>query len=167
MMMNVLDQITEFLHKFTNEVEKLGIDTSSYNLDHVAYQASSTNDYESLKPTFEKLGNLVHEAVVGGRRVAVFRLKNQINYDGNKIIALEIIEPKEKQVCESGWEHAEFVIEESYEDLMTRYPDLKWDTTSADRPIYSHLKLRLADNMQLKFHKMDILETIKMEESNA
>ena len=91
------------------------------------------------------------------------KLNAPIQYGNNTIIALEIIEPKKGQVCDSAWEHAEFVTTEPYKKIMDRYSNLEWDTSSMNRSIYSHLKLRLTDSMQLKFHKIDILETIKLD----
>ena len=43
----------------------------------------------------------------------------------------------------SHWEHAEFVIPESFEELMKKYPMIAWDTSSANRSNYSHLKVSL------------------------
>lgn len=160
--MNIQD-ITNFIDTFLEKVTKLGIDYSKYNIDHVAYQASSTEDFVKVKEDFNIISTLKHEAVLAERRVAVFELTNPIEYKNNKITALEVIESKPGQVCESGWEHAEFVINESFEELMAKYPTLEWDTSSANRSIYAHLKLRLDPKTQLKFHRMDILETIKLD----
>lgn len=165
--MNLVQEATLFLDEFINKVAATGIDVSNLNLDHVAYQASSNEDYESKKPEFEKIANYTHEAIVNGRRVGVFGLENPIMYKGNKIVALELIEPTDGQVCNSDWEHAEYVLEEPYRDFMARYPNLDWNTSSIDRNAYSHLKLRLDEDTQLKFHLYDILETIQLEEAQS
>lgn len=147
-------EITDFLDKFLEKMKETGIDLSGYTIDHVGYQASSTEEYEKKKIEF---GNLVHEAVVADRRVGVFK------YNGNGLLAIELIEPRPGQKCKSGWEHAEYVIDEPFEKLVTRYKNLSWDTSSVNRPIYSHLKLKLTDDMQVKFHLMDILATIELD----
>lgn len=164
--MNLVDEALTYLEEFTQKVATTGIDVSNYNLDHVAYQASSTEDYEKRKPMFEEVSNYMHETIVGGRRVSVFRLKTQVSYKGNTILALELIEPTNTQKCQSAWEHAEYALNEDYKNLVDRYPHLNWDTHSISRNIYSHLKLRLDDKTQLKFHLHDILETIKLEEKD-
>jgi predicted metalloenzyme YecM len=160
--MNTQD-ITNFIDTFLEKVDTLGIDYSNYNIDHVAYQAASSQNYGNIVKELQMYGNLVHEPLIGGRHVGMIQLTNPIEYKNNKIIALEIIEPRPGQICESGWEHAEFVISETFEDLIAKYPTLKWDTSSADRPIYAHLKLKLDLKTQVKFHKLDILETIKLD----
>lgn len=162
--MKKIDSLNDFLHDFMRLVEATGIDVSNYNLDHVAYQAASSEEYDDIREEFLEISNSEHEAMVGGRRVGVFTLKEPIRYDNNIIVALEILEPKEGREVVAGWEHAEFVIDETYDNFMERYPEIKWDVSSIDRPIYTHLKIRFPNGMQLKFHNMDILETIKLDE---
>ena len=157
------DEVLAFLDLFTEAVGGTGIDVSHYNLDHVAYQASSSQDYLEKSQEFLSISNLEHEATVGGRRVAVFKLSKPILYKDNTIIALEVIEPKDGQVVKSGWEHAEYVLNESFEKFMAKYSELDWDTSSVDRDVYSHLKLKLSNSLQVKFHQKDILATIALE----
>lgn len=158
-----IQEILNFIDSFLEKVTRLGIDYSNYNIDHVAYQASSSQDYDNIVKELQTYGELMHEPLIGERRVGMIQLTTPIEYKNNKIVALEIIEQRPGQICESGWEHAEFVINESFETLMSKYPTLEWDTSSADRPLYAHLKLRLDPKTQLKFHKLDILETIKLD----
>jgi predicted metalloenzyme YecM len=160
---NKITKLPIFLEEFINKVIGIGIDVSKYNMDHVAYQASSSKDYEETIEELKSEGELIHEPLIGGRRVGMIKLKNPIEFRNNKIIALEIIEQREGQICNSGWEHAEFVIEESYEDLIKQHPSLKWNTSSMDRPIWSHLKLQLDENTQVKFHKLDVLKSIELD----
>jgi uncharacterized protein len=164
--MDVLSDVVGFLDTFTAKVATTGIDISGFNLDHVAYQASTSEDYENRKPDFKSICDYQHVAMIGGRQVAVFRLKNPIMYKGYKVIALELIEPTQGQQCKSAWEHAEYVIDTSFQNFISKYPDLDWDTSSIDRKVYSHLKLRLDEITRVKFHLHDILETIKLEEKN-
>jgi uncharacterized protein len=164
--MKLINNLSIFLDKFTDMVDELGIDVSSYNMDHVAYLASSTSDYENVRDELLSEGSLVHEPIIGGRRVGMIKLNNPISHKGNNIIALEIVENKPDQMCKSGWEHAEYVIDSSYEDLIDKYPNFEWDTSSVDRPDWSHLKLKLNDDMQVKFHKVDILETIRLDKND-
>ena len=116
-----------------------------------------------VKTKFYTLGDLEHEAVVNGRRVGVFRLKKPIIYRSNTITAIELLEPKDGQLCIQGWEHAEFMIDDTFEELIAKYPNLNWDTISMNRPIYAHLKLKLSDNMQVKFNRLDVLSAVELD----
>jgi CYTH domain-containing protein/predicted metalloenzyme YecM len=158
-----LKNIQSFLDRLFAELDEIGFDVSPYNLDHIGYQAGTTIDYENKITQFKEIATLEHEAVVENRRVGVMRLEEPIEYKGNNIIALEIIEPKNGQVCTSEWRHAEFVITDSYESFLDKHAKLQWVTSSMDRPIYNNLKLVLPNDMQVKFHRKDILETVKLD----
>ena len=90
--MTFTSEILTFLDSFSAKGE-VWLDVSAYNLDHVAYQASSSTDFELQKQKFLELADFAHEAVIGGRRVAVFKRK-PIQYKQHIITALEVIEPK-------------------------------------------------------------------------
>src|SRR3989339_704927 len=107
---------SSFLDKLNGEVEKLGIDLKEFKLDHLAYQTKTSDEYDLLKKEFEKMADLVREPIVGERRVGVFKFKIHPVYQGQSILAIELIEPKKGQVCESGLEHAEYIPSLALED---------------------------------------------------
>lgn len=155
-----MKNITPFLDSFFELIQKSHLNIKGYPLDHIAYQASSTQDYERLKPEFSQLGEEVHEEIIGGRRVAVYRLQEPIQYLHYLIPALELIEPKEGQVCASAFQHAEFVIDQPFEEYMAKYPEIDWDTSSMNRGEFAHLKLNFENGLTLKFLKAPILQLI-------
>jgi hypothetical protein len=150
---------THFLNTFFQQISNVGLDISGLPLDHIAYQASSSTDYEKIFPEFEKLGSLVNEEIIGGRRVAVFKLENPIQYKEYKIPALELIEPREGQVIESALQHAEFVVS-NFESYLEKYLDIDWDTSSMHREEFPHLKLNFENGLTLKFLQKPILELL-------
>lgn len=151
---------TAFLDSFFAQIQKSDLDISGLALDHLAYQASSAADYERLLPEFASLGEQVSEEIIGDRRVAVFKLTNPIMYQGYSIPALELIEPKQGQQCDSTLQHAEFVVHEPFENYLARYPQIAWDTSSMHRDEFSHLKLNFDNGLTLKFLQMPILELV-------
>lgn len=159
--------LNKFLETFFTKINEKDVDVSTLYLDHLAYQASSSQDYEDKKVEFAEIAKLVNEAIVGGRRVGIFKLTSLIKYQKRKIPTIEIIEPKQDQIVKSSWEHAEFVLTDSYEEFMKKYPNLEWDTSSMHRHDYSHLKLKLSDNMQVKFHDSDILDIVEAEKKDV
>ena len=146
-----------FLDTLTSETNKLGIDISEFTLDHVAYQTKSSGEYDLLVPEFKKIADLVREATVGGRRVGVFKFKISPVYSNSPIKAIELIEPKEGQVCESGLEHAEYVPSMSLEDILIKYPSINWNKDNINRAEFPMLILRLSENMQVKFPRGSVL----------
>jgi predicted metalloenzyme YecM len=154
-----------FLDTIFENIKTAGLDVKGLKLDHVAYYTATKEEYDQIKPEFEKLGRFDHEAIIGNRRVGVIKLNHPFVYDSYKIEAAELIEPKEGEEHSSGWEHAEFVTDEEYEDILKRYPNVKWETSSMDRPIYSHVTAILDKDLKVKFHHNSILECIKLEKS--
>ena len=161
-----MDTYTTFFDSFFEEITKVGLDITGLVLDHVAYQANSVTDYDAHKQEFLQLGSEVSEKLIGGRRVAIYKLNTPITYKKYSIPVLELIEPKTGQVCESGLQHAEFIAIQPYEKYMSQYPQINWDTSSMSRPDFPHLKINFENGLTLKFLKLPILEQIKLEEGN-
>ena len=153
-----MQDYTKFLDTFFEEINKAGIDISGLTLDHIAHQASSSEDYDKVREEFSKLGAMVSEEVVGGRRVCVFDLHSPLKYKDYTIQALELVEPKPDQVFESAFQHAELIYEGSFEGLIQKYPNIDWDKTSMNRDEFAHLKLNFDNGLTLKFLHAPILE---------
>jgi predicted metalloenzyme YecM len=153
----------KFLDTIFEKVAEAGFDIKGLQLDHIAYYTASKEEYDNLKPEFEKLGKFDHEAIISNRRVGVIILDTPYSYKEYKIEAAELIEPKEGEVHSSGWEHAEFVTTKDYEDILKMYPNVQWETGSMNRPIYSHITAVLDKDLKVKFHHKTILECIKLE----
>jgi predicted metalloenzyme YecM len=131
-------------------------------MDHIGYQTSSNADYDRLKPEFQKIGELLTEDIIGGRRVGIFKLSSSLKYKQYVISAIELIAPKEGQVCPSALEHAEFVIDRDFKSFMSCYPNLTWDTSAINQDFYAMLKLKLGKTTQVKFHRIPVLEIVKL-----
>lgn len=153
-----------FLDQFFEQIQKAGLDITGLPLDHIAYQASSSKDYEKLLPEFSASGDLISEEIIGERRVAVFKLREPIHYKDYLIPALELIETRAGQQCESAFQHAEFVIREPFEAYIQKYPNIKWDTSSMHRDEFSHLKLNFENGLTLKFLQKPILTLLSEKE---
>jgi len=150
-----------FLDAFFQKLNKVKIDVSRYEMDHLGYQASSDEDYDQLKQELQKEGDFLDENLVGGRRVGLFMLKQPLLYKKYSINALELIAPKEEQVCPSALDHAEFIIDEDFESFTQKYPNLAWDKSKMDQPMFPMVSLKLDDNMQVKFHYKSVFEIAK------
>lgn len=154
---------SQFLTSLLEQIHKVNLDISGLPIDHIAYQASSKQDYEQLLPEFSKLGTLISEEIIANRRVAVLELHEPIIYKSYSIPALELIEPKDGQECESHLQHAEFIADKPFEEYITQYPELDWDTSSMSRDEFTHLKLHFDNGLTLKFLKKPILELLKQQ----
>jgi len=156
-----MKNIRRFLDSFFEQINEVGIDISTYDLDHIAYQASSSDDYNKHKIEFSKIGKEVSEKIIGNRRVAIFKLNNPIKYKKYLIPVLELIEQKENQECNSQFQHAEFIVDMPFENYISKYPRINWDKSSMNRSEFSHLKLNFKNGLTLKFLKQPILEILQ------
>ncbi len=154
---------TNFLDRLFEDLEKVGIDVSNLEMDHIAYKTSSEKEYFDLMPDFLKIGSLVKESIVRERRVGIFKLNKPWYYKDYTISAVELIAPKKDEIIKPGFEHAEFVLNESYKSFMKRTPNLDWDITVMNSDLFSMIKLKLMNNMQVKFHQIPILEIVEKE----
>jgi predicted metalloenzyme YecM len=157
------EKISGFLDEFLKRIGEVGIDISGLVIDHVAYRTESMDEYEKLKQEFSKIGKQVHENIVRERRVGVFKLNTPIKYKQYLIPAIEMVAPKAGEIIKPGWEHAEIVLKESYGEFMKKYLNLNWDTSVMNSDLFSMIKLRLGEDMQVKFHLMPILDIIRSE----
>ena len=157
----MLANINEFLDKFFDSFKKLGVNCDGFEIDHVAYQASSSEDYESLKPRFEEVGEMVSESVVGGRRVGIYKLNRVLVYMNYSIPAVELIESKDGQECDSEWQHVEFVIDESLREFADRYANVSMDLSAIDRDEFPKVQTKLENGFGVKFHVKSVLEEIE------
>jgi predicted metalloenzyme YecM len=147
----VLPQYKKFLHLFFDELDQKNIDCSAFELDHIAYQAGSSMDYEKVMEEFKSSGKVLSESVVGGRRVGIVELTDPLKYKDYSIGIVEVVEPKAEQNVASHWEHVEMTTSGDLEHFMETYPNLDWDTHAIDRDIFPMLILKLNDTMKVKF----------------
>ncbi|NTU47018.1 VOC family protein [Candidatus Roizmanbacteria bacterium] len=156
----ILDNYDDFIKTILHKLKNHGIDVEKLNMDHIGYQASSDEDYNTLKNEFNNFGSLVSEEIVGGRRVGIYKLSQALQFHQYIIPAIELIAPKAGQTCPSALEHVEFVLTESFDSFMNKYPDLHWDTTAINQPGFPMIKIKLGDTIQVKFHLQPILEIV-------
>ncbi|MBI5356648.1 VOC family protein [Candidatus Collierbacteria bacterium] len=156
----ILENYETFIKGVLDKLGELKIDVSGLNMDHIGYQASSNEDYDNLKAEFDKLGQFVSEKIVGGRRVGIYKLNNPFHYHQYTNMAIELVAPKEGQVCPSALEHVEFVIGD-FESFMKKYLNISWDISAIGQPDFPMIKLRLDKDIQVKFHLTPVLEIIR------
>lgn len=156
----VTDTYPQFLEKLLSSLIDKKVDVTNMEMDHIGYQTSSSEEYERLLPEFTKLGPQVREALVNGRRVAIYKLNDKLKYKNFVISAVELVEPTSGQSGTSGWEHAEFVIKDSFDDFLKKYPNVDGNTSAISQDTFPMIKLKIGNGLQAKFHLKPVLEII-------
>lgn len=130
--------------------------------DHICYRVTSQEQYNSLKSQFEISDIFIHEAIVRGRAISIFKFKKPLNYRNLQINSLELPAPKVNNKYSEGYEHLEFVVSD-LKGLIKDNPTLAWDTSGITRELNPEIALEVGQSFQIKFHPIDILEVIEIE----
>ena len=156
-----MDKISIFLDELLKQIEDVGIDVVNLKIDHIAFSASSSQEYDELLPKYLEEGVLVKEAIISDRRVAIIKLNSPVKYKHYTFNVIELIEPISGEKAISGWEHAEFLVK-NYDEILIKYPNLSWNTSHKDRENFSRIKLTLPNGMEVKFLDTPVLESAKI-----
>lgn len=159
-----LGDIDGFLKKVLTALENDGIDVSKYELDHICYRVETQGTYNQLKTELSKVGELLSETMISGRPISTYKLNTPIIFRTREISCIELPTPKQCSLYPEGLEHAEFVIDESFDDFMNKYPAVKFDTASINKPINPDLRVEYS-GLSVKFHHKPLEEVIRYEQN--
>eukprot|EP01126_Amoeba_proteus_P024142 TRINITY_DN2429_c0_g1_i4.p1 TRINITY_DN2429_c0_g1~~TRINITY_DN2429_c0_g1_i4.p1 ORF type:complete len:114 (-),score=6.99 TRINITY_DN2429_c0_g1_i4:538-879(-) len=103
-----LDQILDedvslFLHSVENALASVGVDVSTYFLDHMCYRIETEEDYIDFGTRLTHISELLSEAIVGGRKVKTFKLHEPYEWMGRSIPCLELPQPKDNSPYAKGF----------------------------------------------------------------
>lgn len=156
-------QAINFLNQLFIEANKKGLTLKQYTCDHICYRVSSFEEYEAKKIELENLGTLLGESSVSNRKIATFKLFYPVYFNEQIIHIVELPQPKDNSYYSTGFEHAEFVIDRSFEDFVNEYPDLEFDFSGTKKSNNPELRLQLSVNTSIKFHHQTLENIIKIE----
>jgi predicted metalloenzyme YecM len=161
----VLEAVKPFLDALFSGLATRGVDVRGLFLDHICYRVASDAAYEQRKGELLARGELLHEAMISGRRIAAVKLAAPIVYGERRIPLVELPAPKPGSPYAEGWEHAELVIPESFTAFMSKYSGLAWDTSATSKPHNPELRLALDGGLAVKFHHASLEDVIRAERS--
>lgn len=156
----LLSDPTLFIGNILTELKAKNIDVRKYPLDHICYRTDSIEQYLTLKNKLNQLGELLTESHINGRPIATIKLFEPIVFENRKIYLLEIPSPKIGSYYPAGFEHAEFVIDESLAAFMARYPNIDFDKKGLSKKVNPEVRIKFAD-FSVKFHLYDLEYVIK------
>jgi len=152
-----------FLKQLLVEMESLRLPVSTLKADHLCFRVETPEQYEIYKLALQVENTLLIESIVNGRPIATFQLKEPFQVQNQKIELVELPAPKPGFPYPLGFEHAEFVIQESFDVFAARFPDLKF--SKAGNPnMNPELCLKLTAG-QVKFHHLSLARVIEIEEA--
>jgi len=156
----MLPNPTPFLDKLFRNLEKDGVNVSDLLLDHICYRVETVEAYDTMKAFLAKNGEELTESIIGGRPIVTFLLNDPIVYKNRTINCLELPAPKNGSFYKEGYEHVEFVIKESFSEIIDRYPNVQFDTKGMQKPINPDIRIAYTD-CSVKFHHQTLEYVIR------
>jgi len=124
-----------FLKNLLAEMEMLGISVSTLKADHLCFRLETAEQYESYKQFLSREGILLTEAMVNGRAIATYRMNEPFRVGNQVIDLLELPSPKVGTEYFKGFEHAEFVLKESFDQFTAKFPQLHFTKSGSKNAI--------------------------------
>lgn len=159
-LVSVLKNSYSFINSILPLLNQMNISLKGLQMDHIAYQTSSSHEYEKLKELIPEIGKLTREGIVNNRKVAIIKLSKGLQLAGFVIPAFELIEPKPGQHCKSSFDHVEFVLNESFQEFLKKHPLPDWDTSAMNRSEFPKITYGFPEGSSVKFHLQNILDEI-------
>lgn len=152
-----------FLTSLLLELESFKISVQGMPTDHLCYRVETAEQYVDCKKFLSEEGLLLTEALVNGRAISTYRMKTPFRVGSRSIELLELPSPKIGAPYAIGFEHAEFVLNESFDQFAAKFPRLQL-TRSGHKNINPELCLKTKAG-QVKFHHLSLERVIEIEQA--
>jgi hypothetical protein len=150
-----------FLNSLVQELAAKKISVYSMSCDHLCFRVATSADYEFYKSALLNSGQLLTEALVNGRPICTFSLYEPFATDHHIVRLVELPYPKIGTDHETGFEHAEFILNQCFDSFSAQFPDLDF-TISGNSILNPELSLKLGKK-QAKFHHQPLDRVIEIE----
>ena len=132
----------KFLTQLTTELVEKSIAAYSLRCDHLCYRVENFDEYTYHKNALSEHGRLLTEAIVNGRAICTFILNSPFRTEDHEVWHVELPAPKSATNYKTGFEHAEFIIKDSFEVFSSKFPTLSF-AESGHRNLNPELCLKL------------------------
>ncbi|MDN3610628.1 VOC family protein [Vibrio ostreicida] len=131
-------KLNDFMDRIQGLSEKLAIDLSALQADHIALRVNDLSLAEQVHKEWLKEGREISTAIINGRPIIVIEFDQPLTAAHWTIECLELPYPAAGKIYPvQSWEHVEFVMpslacsaEQFLEDIKRRFPsfDNQWDS---------------------------------------
>ena len=159
-----------------NQLQEKKILFHDFVCDHLCWRCESLQEYMNIKSLIEEknLGEVLVECMIGGRPISTIHLNQPIVLNTNtntsfSIPGFELPCPKQGRYYESGWEHCEFAVGDSFkklEDFVNFYRDIEFNYSGYEKESNADVSLDVKYDDKsgvVKFHLQPLHEVVKRE----
>jgi predicted metalloenzyme YecM len=126
----MLNELTGFMDKIAELGERLKLDLSQFQADHIALRINDSMVAKHAHTLWLEFGEQISNAQINGRPIIVLAFNQPLATQFGPIECLELPYPAiGKQYPAEGWEHVEFVVpshaqtaEQFFNELTQAYP---------------------------------------------
>ncbi len=152
-----------FLNILESLWKKEQINLDDLYLDHICFRTETLNDYLLINSKVANFSTKLIETMVGGRMITTVKLHDPLIFKHRSIGLIEIPSPKANTAYLNQFEHAEFVLDISFDSFIEKYPHLSFDRSALSKNINPELKIALSELYSVKFHHKSLEDIIKEE----
>lgn len=158
------DQLAAFASTLLSEL-LAKFDESDFSLiDHACYRVADLAAYEAFKLNFSSIGTLLSEALINGRPIATYKLRQKTPISPHfSIDVVELPAPRGDAGYQQGFEHIEVVTRVSLESFMARYPATVFRKHNLGAKINRDVSVNLTHGL-VKFHEQSLEDIITHEQ---
>jgi adenylate cyclase class 2 len=157
------EKLIVFFKKISQKLKESKINTGTCFLDHACFRVKTSMEYQIYKNKLSFIGSLLIESMVGGRKIATYKLFQPIIIENRQIDVIELPEPKENNTYETGFEHVEYVIKDDFDTFSKRHNHIDFDWSAADKKTNPELRFKIDKNTSVKFHHQSLEDVIQKE----
>lgn len=159
----LLGDYETFISAIDAGLARLGISRSELSMmDHICYRVETDERYQELLEKFTKLGTLLGENEVNGRKITTFEFDKYLKAAGWTVPYLELPAPKKDSPYSEGLEHVELVVIGSLQRFMDRHKELPFSSKGMNKLINPEAGLK-GEGISVKFHEQQLGAVVRIE----
>lgn len=133
--------------------------------DHLCYKCESPHAFTAVREMLEKESLYVYESWIGGRLIALFRLKKPLSSRFGEISYFEVQDKKPNKKIKKGFTHIEFYPSKiSYTKLIAMLEKRGVPLINDATPHHPIHEVQLYNGLTIRFEKELVMNKIKREE---
>ncbi len=167
---DTIDEYKELIDLVLSNLKSVGIDIANRQIDHIAYRAKSSEEFDSLKEKLTKgEARFYSEKIIRDRRVCILKFVKPLKYKNFTIHFFEILEPaKGERQFKRQLEHLEVVIDNmNLSGFASKYPNVNFETKNLNNKVNPELILLFPNDANVKFHPMSIDKVVQIEKNKG
>lgn len=160
---SIKEQASDFLKRAFAELDRKDFALEKHwQIDHLCFRTSTSQNYLRAKKQFESFSKLLVESEVNGRPISTFKLEAPFVFRDWAIDLIEVPAPKKGKMVADGFEHFEVVCDLSFEEIKRRYSQFQSDESGLAKNFNQELEF-IFDGFAVKFHHMSLESVIEEE----